>query len=86
MILAFSKKTQCAITLGIAGFIVIYIFGDYALADFHLSGTLAFLSDVVRENLRGKYEEEAFGCLISCWLLAIRQYRKDKDRFYNSFQ
>ena len=86
MILSFSKKTQWAIVMGAAGFIVIKALENYMMRDFHLSANLAFLNSVVRDNLLGKYDKAAFGCLFSFSLLAVRQYRKDKKRFYNLFQ
>ena len=82
LILSFSKKTQFAILLGMIGYIVIEIIGAHQVRDFHLSGYLEPLSDVIKEKLIGKYDKAALGCLGSFWVLAIKQYRKDRKRFY----
>jgi len=52
------------------------------LRDFQLTGYLAPMSDMLKEKLICKYDRAALGCLGSFWMLAIKQYRKDKKRFY----
>ena len=81
-ILLFSRKTQYAILFGAIGCIIIWSVGAYQLQNFHLTGYLEPLSDVVRDKLLSKYDKAALGCLGSFWVLAIKQYRKDKKRFY----
>ena len=82
MILASSRKTQWAIIIGLVGYMIIGLIGDYMLSDFQFSGILAPMSGVVKDNLQGKYDKAALGFLVSCWWLAIKLYRKDKKRLY----
>lgn len=81
-ILCFSRRTLFAIILGMLGYIAISLIGKHMVGDFQLSGYLAPMSDLVKENLLGKYDKAAIGWLVSSWLLAIKLYRKDKKRFY----
>jgi hypothetical protein len=82
-VLSFSRKTQYAIILGAVGYVLINLVGNYQLHNFHLTEYLEPLSDVVKDKLIGKYDKAAQGCLVSFWLLAIKQYRKDKKRLYS---
>lgn len=81
-ILAFSRKTQFVIIVGMIGYLAFNVIGSYMLRDFQLTGFFAPLSDVVKDKLIGKYNNAALGCLVYSWLLAIKLYRKDKKRFY----
>lgn len=81
-VLLYSKKTQYAILIGIFGFLTINLVGDYMLRDFHLTGILAPLSDLVKDKLMGKYDKVALCCLFSFLMLAIKLYRKDKRRLF----
>jgi hypothetical protein len=76
IILMFSKKTQYAIILGAVGYMVINLVGEYKLHDFHLSGYLEPLSDVVKDKLLGKYDKAALSCLVSFWLLFMKIPRR----------
>jgi len=82
IILCFSKKTQYAIIIGLLGYLTINLVGIYMLRDFQLTGYLAPMSDMVKEKLICKYDNAALCCLGSFCMLAIKQYRKDKKRFY----
>jgi len=82
LILCFSKRTQYAIVIGLLGYLIINLVGIYMLRDFQLTGYLAPMSDMLKEKLICKYDRAALGCLGSFWMLAIKQYRKDKKRFY----
>lgn len=80
LVLFYSKKTQYAILIGIFGYLTINLVGDYMLRDFKLTGILAPLSEMVKNQLIGKYDKAALCCLGSFWMLAIKLYRKDKKR------
>lgn len=84
-VLAFSKKSIWFLFTGLLGFIFIMLYGNHIVSNFQLTGPLAPMSDVIKETLQGKYDKVALSCLGSFILLAIRQYRKDKRRFYHSF-
>ncbi|MGZ8220890.1 MAG: hypothetical protein ACXWT0_04490 [Methylobacter sp.] len=82
MVIAYSGRTQAAIILGMIGFIVINLIGDYYLSNFQLSGQMAGLTDVIKEKLVHRYDKAAWGVLFSCWWLAFKLYHKDKMRFW----
>lgn len=82
IVIAYSGRTQAAILLGLFGFILINLVGDYYLDNFHLSGYMAPLTDVIKEKLLHRYDKAAWGILISFWWLAVKFYRKDKKKFY----
>ena len=82
LVLFYSKKTQYAILIGIFGYLAINLVGDYMLRDFHLTGLLAPLNDLVKDKLIGKYDKAALCCLCSFWMLAIKLYIKDKRRLF----
>jgi len=81
MVIAYSGRTQAAIILGIIGFIVINLVGDYYLANFQLSGHLSGLTEIFKEKIAHRYDKAAWAALFSCWWLAVKFYRKDRKRF-----
>jgi len=85
VILAYSKRTQWALILGMMGFIGITLWGDYQLANFELSGNFTAIGDVIKQKLLRHYDKAALGCLLSFWFTAIKLYRKDRKRFYRSY-
>lgn len=84
-ILAFSKRTQWALILGVVGFIGIHVWGQYHLSNLELEGNLSMHERVISHKLMLRYDKVALGCLISFWLLACKLYVRDKRRFYKSF-
>lgn len=85
IIIAYSGRTQAAIILGMIGFIVINLVGDYYLANFQLTGPMAGLTDVIREKFAHRYDKAAWGVLFSFLWLAFKFYHKDKRKFWNRF-
>lgn len=85
IVIAYSGRTQAAIILGVLGFIVISLVGDYYLANFHLSGQMSGLTDVVREKFSHRYDKAAWVALFSFWSLAFKLYHKDKKKLWNKF-
>ena len=80
VVLAYSKRTQWAIGLGIASFVVILAAGDYFAGHLSLQGVLAPMSDAVREAVLGRYDKAAWSSLGAFLLLAFKCYRKDRKR------
>jgi membrane associated rhomboid family serine protease len=80
VILAYSKRTQLAIWLGVISFVLILAMGDYFVGRLSFQGMLAPLTDVVREALLNRYEKAAWLSLGGFMLLAIKFYRKDRKR------
>ena len=85
IVIAYSGRTQAAIMLGMIGFITINLMGNYYLANFQLSGQMASLTDIIKDKFAHRYDKAAWGVLFSFWCLAIKYYRKDKKKFWNSF-
>lgn len=85
VILAYSKRTQWAIILGVVGFVVIQVWGGYQLSNFELSGPMSSITDVIKQKFLRHYDKAALGCLLSFWGTAITLYKKDRKRFYRSF-
>lgn len=80
VVLAYSKRTQWAIGLGIASFVVILAAGDYVADHLSLQGVFAPISDAVREAVLGQYEKAAWSSLGAFLGLAFKCYRKDRKR------
>jgi hypothetical protein len=80
IVIAYSGRTQAAILLGMIGFIVINLVGDYYLADFQLTGFMAPLTDSIKGKLLHRYDKAAWGVLISFWWLAVKFYWKDRKK------
>jgi hypothetical protein len=85
IIIAYSGRTQAAIILGILGFIVITLVGEYYLANFHLSGQMSGLTDIIRDKIAHRYDKAAWIALFSFWSLAFKLYHKDKKKLWNKF-
>ena len=85
LVIAYSGRTQAAIILGILGFIIIQLVGDYALNNFQLSGNLSILTDIIKEKFNHQYDKAAWVNLIGFWGVAIKFYNKDKKKFWNRF-
>jgi len=81
-IIAYSGRTQAAILLGMIGFIVINLAGNYYPSEFQLSGYMAPLTEVIKEKLLHRYDKAAWGVLFSFWWLAVKFYRKDRKKMW----
>ncbi|MGZ8941200.1 MAG: hypothetical protein ACXW00_00330 [Methylobacter sp.] len=80
MVITYSGRTQASIILGVIGFIVINLVGDYYLANFKLSGQMSGLTDIIKEKFAHRYDKAAWGVLLSFWWLAFKLYRKDRKK------
>jgi hypothetical protein len=85
IVVAYSGRTQAAIILGMLGFIVITLVGDYYLANFQLSGQMSGLTDIIKEKFCRRYDKAALVVLFGFWWTAFKLYRKDKKKFWNRF-
>lgn len=85
MILAFSKRTQWFLMLGLIVFVAINLVGDHMVNGLVLSGPMSAILDPIKETLHGRYDKAAFGCLMSSLLLAAKSFRSDRKRFYRYF-
>jgi len=79
-VISFSRKLQWILVIAMAGPLMIFIYQDYMLRDFHLAGPLAPMTDVLKEKLKGRCDKAALICFVSFVSLAIKQYREDKKR------
>jgi len=80
MVIAYSGRTQAAIILGMIGFIVINLVGDYYLDNFQLSGQMPGLTNIIKEKFAHRYDKAAWAVLFSFLGLAFKLYRKDKKK------
>lgn len=80
VVLCYSGRTQLAIICGAAFFVGIVLAGQSLVGGFELHGSLAPLTDVVRDRLMHRYDKAAWIALGSFWLLAVKFYRKDRRR------
>ncbi|MFA5921536.1 MAG: hypothetical protein WC856_09625 [Methylococcaceae bacterium] len=85
IVIAYSGRTQAAIIFGMIGFIAITLIGDHYLSNFHLSGQMSGLTDIIKEKLAYRYDKAAWGVLFSFWCLAFKLYHKDKKRLWSRF-
>ncbi|MFT3849831.1 MAG: hypothetical protein QM739_14515 [Propionivibrio sp.] len=79
-VLAYSKRTQWAIGLGLFGFVLVMVAGDYIVSQLHFQGILAPLVKPVSEALGDRYDKAAWSVLGSFLLAAFKFYRKDRKR------
>ena len=80
LILAYSKKTQLAIWLGVISFMLILALGAYVSNHINFVGIFAPLANVIRKVFLDRYEMEAWLSLVSCLMLAAKSYNKDRKR------
>ncbi|MFA5652738.1 MAG: hypothetical protein WDA72_01345 [Desulfomonilia bacterium] len=85
VILAYSKRTQWAVVLGLVSFLSFFVLEDYMVGNINLHSFPPILNDSIKEILVGKYHKAAFGSLFSFWFLAFKLYKRDKKRFYSHF-
>lgn len=81
VVLAYSKRSQLAILLGVMSFVSILAAGDYFTGRASFHGVLAPLSYILREALLHRYDKAAWASLGAFMLLAIKIYRKDRKKF-----
>lgn len=82
LVLAYSTKTQLAILFGLVFFVGTMLAGNYFVSHVEIHGTLAPLTDVIRETIAHRYDKVAWASLASFFLLAIKFYRKDHKRLF----
>jgi len=83
IVIAYSGRTQAAIILGMVGFIIIDLVGQYSLSNFQLSSHMTGLTEIIKEKFAHKYEKAAWGTLASFWWVAFKLYKKDKKKLWN---
>lgn len=84
-VLAFSRRTQWAILLGLIAFVGLNLFGDHLLDDFELTGAMKPLNESIKCLIDQRYDRAALACLFSSWALAFKVYCKDKKKFYGIY-
>ncbi len=81
-VIAFSKRTQLAILFGVIAFFSVNLFGSFMFHDFGLQGPIKGLTDVIKQQIDGRYDKVAWGALFAFWGVAITFYNKDKKRLW----
>lgn len=80
IVLAFSKRTQWALLLGVVGFISILLAGAYFVNQMNFPEIAAPSAELIKRLILQRYESTAWGVLFSSVLLAVRCYIKDRKR------
>jgi len=80
MVVSCSTRTQLAIMFGVVFFVGFLLAGQVIVGRIELHGFLAPLTDVIRDRLLHRYDKAAWIALGSFLLLAIRAYRRDRQR------
>jgi len=77
IVMAYSKRTQFAIWMGMISFVVILALGEHFVENVNFQGLLAPLTTVIHEALLDRCDKAAWSSLGGFLLLAIKFYRKD---------
>lgn len=80
-VLAYSRKTQWVIVMGLVFFLMAKALGAHVVAGLEFHGLLAPLTEPVREIFHGRYDKLAWTTMGGFLVLAFRTYRKDRKRF-----
>jgi uncharacterized membrane protein len=80
VVFCYSTRTQLALAFGVAFFVCIMLTGDVLVGRVELHGSLAPMTDVIREALMHRYDRAAWMALSGLLLVAVRAYRKDRRR------
>jgi len=80
MVVAYSTRTQLAIMFGAVFFVGFMLAGQVLVGRIELHGFLAPLTDVIRDRLLHRYDKAAWIALGSFLLLAVKAYRRDRQR------
>ncbi|RTD95919.1 hypothetical protein EJO68_06065 [Variovorax atrisoli] len=79
-VLAYSKRTQFILVVGVVFFSGLMIGGAYAAEHMELKSIPASLAEVIRDGVLRRYEKGAWGVLGLSLLAAVKFYRKDRKR------
>jgi hypothetical protein len=80
IVLAYSKRTQLALVLGVVFALVLWVAGEYLVGRISFVGPLAPLTAVVREKLMHRYDKAALLCFLGFLALAAKSYLRDRKR------
>lgn len=80
VVLAYSRRTQWALWLGVLAFASIFLAGAYFASHVSFRGVLAPLTEPFQHLVLERYDRAAWGALISFLALAVRSYLKDRKR------
>lgn len=80
IVVSYSTRTQLAIAFAFIFFFGFLLVGQVLVGRIELHGFLAPLTDVIRAQLFGRYDRAAWAALGSFSLLAVKTYRKDRQR------
>lgn len=80
LVLAYSRRTQWALLLGVFGFISMLLAGAYFSSQVMLSGALALMSEPLQRIVLLRFESAAWIVLVSSLTFAVKSYVKDRKR------
>lgn len=79
---AYSKRAQFAILFGFVSFIGILLLGNHMANKLHFEGMFATLAEAIRPIIVYRYEQAAWGTLVSFWILAGKILIKDRKKYF----
>jgi len=78
---AYSKRAQFAFIFGMVSFVGILLIGHHMASTLHFEGMFAQFADAIRPIVEYRYEQVAWGSLVSFWVLAGKIIIKDRKKY-----
>lgn len=79
-VLAYSRRTQWALWIGVVGFVGFLALGFYFASHLSFEGRLAPLTQPFQYLILERYDRAAWAVLVGAISLAVRSYLKDRKR------
>lgn len=83
LVLAYSRRTQWALFLGVFAFVVMLLGGSHFASTLNFEGMFAPFTAPIQELILKRYGWAALCVLISFLVLATKCYRKDRKRLFS---
>lgn len=78
---AYSKRAQFAFVFGLISFVGILLLGQHMADKLHFEGIFAPFADIIRPILIYRYEQAAWGTLVSFWVVTGKILIKDRKKY-----
>lgn len=78
---AYSRRAQFAFFFGMVSFIGILLIGHHMANTLYFEGMFAPMADAIRPIIEYRYEQVAWGTLVSFWVLAGKILIKDRKKY-----
>lgn len=77
-----SSRAIVAIIFGVVFFIVIQLIGNHMANNLHFNGLFAVLDEALKPMILYRYEQVAWGALLSFWMLAAKIVIMERKRIF----